>query len=89
VLDLRCRSLSGATDNFVWRHLEECLKAKQDNPEDSQGEPVNLTELHENSLSSSATRREHFSHRPVFQAVTSLPLKKCRASITIPITSRT
>jgi hypothetical protein len=25
------------------------LKAKQDNPEDSQGEPVNLTELHENS----------------------------------------
>jgi hypothetical protein len=26
--------------------IEKCLKAKQDNPENSQGEPVNLAELH-------------------------------------------
>ena len=41
-----------ASHNFICRHIEPCLKAKQDNPEHSQGEPVNLTELHENSQQS-------------------------------------
>jgi hypothetical protein len=67
------------------------LKAKQNNPEDSQGEPVNLTDLHEPpaNLCRLAACRERFFASTSFQTVASLPLKKCTARITIPITSRT
>jgi len=78
MLFLRYRRLSPVTNNCFGRHIAYCLNAEKNSPESSQG----------NSIYLSYQQRMRLRLDPGVQAVTALPLKKCRRSITIPTMSR-